>query len=67
MVPTEEITAERLAGWSKKLSAQHATPLLLVAVGHDHVSGQVVVCIPEGIDNDMLRAHLLFVLKELPR
>ncbi len=67
MVLTEEITASRLASWQKKLAAEHATPLLLVGIGHDHVSGQVVLCTPEGIDYDMLRAHLLFVLKELPR
>ncbi len=44
MVTTEEITEERLKRWKLKMSASHATPLVLLGVGHDHMSGKFVVC-----------------------
>ena len=43
-VHTKAITAERLTCWSKHLEQEHATPIALFAVGHDHASGQLVVC-----------------------
>lgn len=69
MVPVETITAERLARWSKRLSESHATPLLLLAVGHDHVSGQLVICTLEEpeISNSAIRGYLEATLRALPR
>lgn len=66
-VPTEAITKERLERWENRLSAAHATPILLVAIGHDHNSGQLVVCTldePE-LDNAKLRVLLMRALTEL--
>lgn len=65
MVLTEEITAKRLNDWSKRLAEEHATPLMLIGIGHDHTSGQIALCIPEGIDMEILRTHLEFVLHNL--
>lgn len=41
------ITVERLEGWGRVIVENHATPMLLVGVGHDHVSGNLHLCIPE--------------------
>jgi hypothetical protein len=67
MVPTERITKERLAGWEEKFRIQHATPILLIGVGHDWNSGQAVVCIVDepSLSKPILAAYLRFVLKEL--
>jgi hypothetical protein len=35
--------------WAITLGAAHATAALLVAVGHDHHSGEVHLCVPEEI------------------
>lgn len=65
MVPTEQITKERFERWAKRLSESHATPALLVGIGHDQVKGQVVICTLEDFSNDEIRAFLVFALKEL--
>jgi hypothetical protein len=67
MVPVEQITKDRLARWAARLSESHATPVMLVAIGHDQVSGQVVICTldePE-FDNEKLKAFLRYALEEL--
>lgn len=66
MVPTEQITEERLASWKKRLAESHATPVALIAIGHDHASGQRVLCTVEDIPFDVLRELLLGVARELP-
>lgn len=66
MVPTEQITRERLAGWTKRLDSEHATPMLLIGIGHDHTSGQAVLCIPEDIPMERVRELLQFTLDRLP-
>ena len=46
----EEIKAiilQRLGSWAPSLEEEHATPILLVGVGHDHKLGQVVLCTTE--------------------
>ena len=53
-VPVEQITPERLERWGKRLIALHSTPLLIVAIGHDHVSGQLnILTCEEMSDYDM--------------
>ena len=42
-----EVTAFRLSDWGRMLVAKHATPAVLIAVGHDHVSGDVTVLVPD--------------------
>lgn len=58
MVPTEQITDERLDRWKKRLSESHSTPILLMGVGHDHVFGRPVLCTTEDITNEQLCVFL---------
>lgn len=66
MATTEEITRERFASWTKRMSEQHSTPMLLLGVGHDHTSGQLVVLVPEEVTNADVRRLLLYALRKLP-
>jgi hypothetical protein len=68
-VQTEKITTERLDKWAKKLSEDHATPLLLVACGHDHTIGRIVICVPDEDEMNVttIRALLYGALAELSR
>lgn len=59
------ITRDRLWKWGAKLDLEHATPVILVGVGHDQNSGQTVVCIPEDVTDEQLCGFLRAVLKEL--
>jgi hypothetical protein len=43
-VPHEQVTKERLACWADKLKLSNATPMVLLGVGHDRHSGDLVVC-----------------------
>lgn len=52
----QKIGAARLASWLKLLVEDHATPVLLVGVGHDAQVGVTSVCVPEGLgDAEILR------------
>jgi len=64
-VPTESITRERLARWAKKLDGEQATPMVLLGVGHNEKCGQLVVCIPEDVDNATVLACLCFAVEQL--
>jgi len=66
-VPTEPITRERLKRWEKHLNRDHATPLALFAVGHDHNSGKLVICTVEDqeIDTVTLCALLRAAIRQL--
>jgi hypothetical protein len=44
------INRERLTRWRLDLELQHATPAVLVGVGHDHREGDLVLCACEGSD-----------------
>ena len=44
-----DITRDRLKGWARLLVDSHATPFAVVGCGHDHNSGQVVLCIPDDV------------------
>ena len=61
----DRITAQRLAGWRRMLTAEHATPALVLGVGHDHNSGTVVLCYTEDVSTDDLRKLLTRALLEL--
>lgn len=65
MVNTKKITHERLGSWEKRLTESHATPILLVGVGHDHVNGQINICVTEDMPNAQIIAFLEYALKEL--
>src|SRR5436309_5857950 len=38
------ICEDRLARWTEKLVGEHATPVVLVGVGHDARKGMLVIC-----------------------
>ena len=38
------INHDRLRSWAERLTEQHATPLLLVGMGHDHAIGVTPIC-----------------------
>lgn len=59
------ITDSRLTGWADLLAREHATPALLVGIGHDHKSGDVVVCVCEEVPDEYIRAMLRLALKRL--
>jgi hypothetical protein len=64
-VPTDAISAERLDRWRRRLMEQHATPFLLLGIGHDHAAGKIVLCVPENVSDAMICATLRKALLEL--
>lgn len=61
----KEITDKRLYGWTRRLVAEHSTPLILLGVGHDGKSGQLTVLTVEEVPNDVLIGALKFALRQL--
>ena len=39
----QEIGEERVASWVVKFVEEHATPFVMVGIGHDHKSGNIVL------------------------
>ena len=64
---TERLTTDRLAAWARDLAYDHATPLLLVGVGHDRTRGRIVVCTVDDAEmtDDRLRAFLRYAINHL--
>ena len=66
----EQIWCERIPSWAAKLQSEHATPVILIGVGHDHKSGQLVICVPEDFTDsiimDLLDAAICHLEKEDP-
>jgi len=60
-----QICDERLDRWKRRLASQHATPIILISVGHDHNSGQLGICTVEEIDKSMIRIILTKALELL--
>jgi len=52
------ICDERLGKWTQRLVDEHATPVIVVGVGHDHRNGALVVITLEEMDDQQL---LLFL------
>lgn len=46
-VDVERIAHERLETWAKDCVRDHATPALLLAIGHDEFSGEVHLYMPD--------------------
>ena len=65
MVNTKKITHERLCSWEKKFEGSHATTVLLIGVGHDHVYGQIVICVTEELTDREVILFLENALKQL--
>lgn len=51
-VPVKQISLKRLQDWLADCERDHATPIALIAVGHDHRAGEVHVYRPEGGPSD---------------
>lgn len=66
-VNVRKITHERLGSWEKRLVNSHATPALLLGVGHDHVKGQLVVCVTEDRSNEEIILLLQGAITELKK
>jgi len=47
VVDVQAITIERLKDWGADCIRDHATPALLLAIGHDDRSGEVHVYVPD--------------------
>lgn len=56
MTPDEirTICRERFARWTETLVRHHMTPVVAIAIGHDHVKGHVVVLTLEDLDDEAL-------------
>jgi len=48
----KQLVRERLQSWGDLMVAEHATPFVAVAVGHDHKSGNLVVTIPDDVSRE---------------
>lgn len=59
------ICVQRLGSWTSRLTEQHATPMVLVGVGHDHKSGQVVVLTTEEMSQQDIVAFLALAVHHL--
>jgi len=61
------VIVERLHRWGERLADGHATPVVLVGVGHDHASGQILVVTLEEheIRAEVIAAFLLAAVDQL--
>lgn len=50
------ISSGRLAEWADMLAKIPATPIALVALGHDSKSGEVYICVPDKIRDSEVSA-----------
>jgi len=61
----DSISKQRLYSWRQRLNESHATPILLLGVGHDHKNGQIVICVTEDRSDSEIILFLEKALKEL--
>lgn len=61
----EDICSVRLEGWTKRLTQEHSTPVLLLGVGHDHKKGQLVICTTEEMTDRDIQLFLEGALMQL--
>ena len=60
---TEKVTERRLQDWRGPLRKGNATPIVLLGIGREHKSGQLVVCVADDVDNDLVVDSLLSALR----
>lgn len=65
MVNAKAINDERLGRWKIQLNRKHATPVLLLGIGHDHNSGNLTLLTTEDITDEELKLFLEYALKSL--
>jgi hypothetical protein len=56
----QKIAVERLGSWAMLCTEEHAMPMVLVAVGHDHKSGALVILTPDGGPTNRQMSELLY-------
>lgn len=56
---------ERLGRWTRKLVAENATPLVLIGVSHGQKSGQLVVCVPEEVSDELVKGSITFLYETM--
>jgi hypothetical protein len=66
-VEIEKICRDRLDRWIQNLVKEHATPVVLVGVGHDDQSGKVVICTTEEMSQEDIGLFLVGAIKELSK
>ena len=64
-VRVREICKERLDSWMDILVSSHATPVILVAVGHDHNKGELHVVTLEEMGNKELSLLMAGALEKI--
>src|SRR6478735_4173604 len=65
MMNVDFINHNRLASWEKQLNDAHATAVVLIGVGHDHVSGQIHCVITEDMTEDNVYVFISKAMKHL--
>lgn len=60
-----QINTDRLAGWHATLVDKHATPALVLGVGHDHASGTLHLCMTEDTPIETIRGFLLAAIRAI--
>ncbi len=63
----EAINADRLGGWALHLIDHHATPALLIGIGHDHMSGDLQLCVTEATPMAVVRGWLAWAIEAIDR
>jgi hypothetical protein len=58
-VPVSAIARQRLQDWVQSCERDHATPLVLIAIGHDEQAGSLHVYCPEGVPSGVDLGALL--------
>jgi len=58
MVDVEKINNDRLKSWRDKLNAAHATPIIILGIGHDHVEGKTMLIAVENLTDEQIKDFL---------
>lgn len=57
--------SDRLDSWSQLLVKDHATPALLLGIGHDHKSGSLFICTVQDMAKQDIEKLLRIALERL--
>lgn len=60
-----QICTQRLAMWTDDLVGDHATPVLLLGIGHDDKKGSISICTNEEVETGHLVGFLLYAVNQL--
>lgn len=60
-----QICKDRLAMWTEDLVGDHATPLLLLGLGHDHKQGTISIHTNQEVKEDDMIAWIAMALDRL--